>query len=265
MLSEKRLRARLPVGNLGREFHFYHTVDSTNDRAAELARGGAPEGTLVVAEEQTAGRGRGARRWFTPPASALALSLILRPRATAAVLSQLIAIGALAVVEALEAEGASAEIKWPNDVLMEGRKVSGVLVEGSWLGADLEFVVCGIGVNVGRASVPPEKEMDYPPTCVEAVVGRPADREDLLIAVVQGLARWYPALGSPQLREVWERRLAFKDQEIHVSTGQGGEEIRGWLRGLTDDGRLRLETAGGAVVLVGAEGTSVRPLGLRPG
>ncbi|MEW6567205.1 MAG: biotin--[acetyl-CoA-carboxylase] ligase [Chloroflexota bacterium] len=260
MLNQRRLQAGLPVGDFGREFRFHRKIGSTNDEAARLARGGAPEGALVVAEEQTAGRGRAGHRWSTPPGTALAMSVVLRPVSPAAVTGGgLMAVGALAVADALEAEGARPQIKWPNDVLAEGRKLAGVLVEASWVGADIDFAICGIGVNVRRGAVPPERDIDYPATCVEAVLGRSVDREDLLIAILSGLDRWYHRLGSPELLQAWEQRLAFADDEVTVRSGEG-TEIRGRVRGLAQDGRLRLETAEGAIVLVGADGSYLRPV-----
>ncbi len=261
MLSIDRLRSQLPVRGMGRELELHLAIGSTNDRAAELAHQGAPEGTLVVAEEQTAGRGRAGTRWSTPPGSALALSLVLRPKGLVPqAVGRMSAVGALAVVEALEAQGAAAQIKWPNDVLIGGRKTAGVLVEGFWEGAKLEYMVVGIGVNVRPASVPPDGQAAYPATCVEAVVGRSVDRQDLLLSVVDGVGRWYPRVGTPELLMAWERRLAFMDQEVSVFDAQQGLEIRGIVQGLAEDGRLRLKTETGSEVQIGVEATHLRPI-----
>lgn len=262
MLDADRLRARLPIWGLGQELHYHLRLGSTNDEAAQLARQGAPEGTLVVAEAQTAGRGRAGRAWFTPPGSSLALSLVLRPgRLASDGVGGLSVMGALAVAEAAEAAGAPAEIKWPNDVLLGGHKTAGVLVEGSWMGSELEFVVCGIGVNVGAASVPPMEATDFPATCVEAAVGRPVDRQRLLLAILDSLGRWYPRLGSPSLHEAWERRLAYRGREVSLIDEVDGSVIRGHMEGLTADGRMRLRTREGTIIQVGSEGRNLRPLG----
>lgn len=257
-MDVETLRRRLPVGGLGEPLEFHHQVGSTNDRAHALAAQGAPHGALVVAEEQTAGRGRAGRRWYTPPGAALALSLVLRPPALKPTqAAALPALGALAVAEALEAAGVRAEIKWPNDVLLAGRKVAGVLAEAVWEGAGLAYAVLGIGVNVRPQAVPPEDRLDFPATCVEAVVGQPVERAGLLVAVVAGVARWLPRLGEADLRQAWEARLAFRGQEVAVTGALGS--LRGRVVGLADDGRLRLETEGGPV-LVGFGEVHLRPI-----
>jgi BirA family biotin operon repressor/biotin-[acetyl-CoA-carboxylase] ligase len=240
-------------------FHFYPTIGSTNEEAMALARQGAPDGTVVVAEEQTAGRGRAGRSWFTPPGSAIALSIVLRLRSiTPEAVGGLSAVGALAVAEALEDLGAAALIKWPNDVLLGGRKVAGVLVEGSWSGPDLEYVVIGIGVNTGPASVPAQP--GYPATCVETMVGRTVDRHDLVARILDRLGRWLPLLGSADLVDAWERRLAFRGRDVSVVDETGREEMRGAVEGLLADGRLRLRTGEGALRVARPEGAHLRPV-----
>jgi BirA family biotin operon repressor/biotin-[acetyl-CoA-carboxylase] ligase len=262
MLDIDRLRSRLPVWGMGRELELHRAIGSTNDRAAELARQGAPQGTLVVAEEQTAGRGRAGSRWSTPPGSALALSLVLRPQGLSPeAAARMSAVGALAVAEALEAQGAAPQIKWPNDVLIDGGKAAGVLAEGSWEGTKLEYMVLGIGINVRQASVPPAGQAAFPATCVEAVVGHSVDRQELLLLVVEGVGRWYPRIETPELLAAWEHRLAFMNQEIMVFDAQEGVEIRGIVQGLTEEGHLRLKREGGSQVEIGVEAIHLRPVG----
>lgn len=259
MLNRCRIQAGLPVGKFGQVFEFHRRLGSTNDEAARLARRGAPEGTLIVAEEQTSGRGRGGRRWLTPPDTALALSVVLRPALDPVTAAGLMTLGALAVTDALEAQGLEPEIKWPNDVLLGGRKVAGVLVEASWSGPALEFAICGIGINVRPASVPRDQEVDYPATCVEAALGRRVDRERLLLAVLAGLDRWYPRLGTEAMLQAVQSRLALAGHQVALRT-TGDQEITGRVLGVCADGRLRLEITNGQVILVGAEGSHLRPL-----
>jgi BirA family biotin operon repressor/biotin-[acetyl-CoA-carboxylase] ligase len=260
MLSASRLVASLPICGLGEQFHFFPTIGSTNDQALELARQGAPHGTLVVADEQTAGRGRAGRHWVTPPNSALALSLVLRPVGlpTEAV-GGMTVIGALAVAEALEGIGVEAQIKWPNDVLLSGRKVAGVLVEGSWMGNEIEYAVLGIGVNMRPEAVPPAAEVDYPATCVEDTVGKHVERTALLLSIVEGVGRWYPHLGRSALSEAWNSRLAFQGQEVLV-VGGTEQEIVGRVLGLSTDGRLRLASAAGEILEISAGDVHLRPV-----
>ncbi len=259
MFSEKRLKSRLPVEGLGEPLYFYKTVASTNDRAQELAQEGAANGTLVVADGQTAGRGRFQRSWFTPPRSALALSLILRPEdLTQVALARLNMLGALAVVESLGALGLEARIKWPNDVIISGGKVAGVLTQGSWIGEDLEYAILGIGVNVRPKSVPDRREVDYPAACVEGGLEGKVSRAGLLVDVVRRIGRWFNKLDSEQIHLVFEDVLAFRDQPVKIS----GQEMQltGVLRGLTPDCRLRIALAAGEVIILGGEEIQIRPV-----
>ena len=257
MLDESRIRAALPIGGLGVPLHVLQTVGSTNDHAAELARRGAPHGTLVVADEQTSGRGRRGRQWFTPAGGALAVSLILRP----AVLRDVPpaawnTVGALAVVEALRGLGAEAALKWPNDVLLGGRKVSGILAEAVWKGDVIDYLILGIGVNVRPESVPPEAEALFPATSLEQVLGRPVDREDLLARIVGEFSVWAPKTASDDWRRAAEGRLAYRGEWVTVQ--DDGGEVRGKVVGLEWDGRLILETEGGASFRVGSGAATIR-------
>ncbi len=263
MIDEARLQSMLPVRGLGQPFHFFETIGSTNDFAKELAKGDAPHGTLVVADEQTAGRGRGDRRWLTPKGTGLALSLILRPeRSMQNRVGVVGCMAALAIQEGVLKEGIKAEIKWPNDVLIGGRKTAGVLVEAAWEGTDLTSLVVGIGVNVRIASVPPEEQLDYPATCVETGLGKSVDRMVLLLGILEGIARWWPRLGSEELIGRINDGLAFRGREIELV---GGEEIiRGTLVRVKPDGRLRLMTDSGEIN-VGIGGMRLHPLDLELG
>jgi BirA family biotin operon repressor/biotin-[acetyl-CoA-carboxylase] ligase len=239
MLSAEFLQSRLPIRGLGEPFYFHPTIGSTNERASQLADQGSPHGTLIVAEEQTAGRGRTGRRWFTRQGTGLALSLVLRPHdLEQGMLCGLTVLGALAVVESIDDLGGEAWIKWPNDVLLEGRKVAGVLVEASWMGDVLEHVVLGIGVNVRMQSVPEDRLLDYPAISLETVLGEGVDRSELLLAIIDRVGWWYPKMGDKTLLTAWNRRLAFRGQEVQVVTTQG--EFQGLVEGVTLGGQLRL-------------------------
>jgi BirA family biotin operon repressor/biotin-[acetyl-CoA-carboxylase] ligase len=244
MLTFESLQARLPVEAWGGEIEFHTRLKSTNDRAKYLAERGAPHGTLVVADEQTAGKGRGDHRWFTPPQSAVALSLVIRPAKTEqAYLGALNALGALAVVEALEKLGLEAQIKWPNDVLLDGRKSGGILTEITWQAEIVEYAIVGIGVNVSPDSVPPPQELQWPATCVEAVLAGRVERVDFLVDIVQGVAKWYPRLGTPEVVSAWEQQLAFKGECVRLQNDS--QVIQGRVLGLDPNGQLVLETEDG--------------------
>ena len=181
----KSALAGLPLSQV----EFYAEIGSTNDRAQALLEQGVPDGALVWAEAQTRGRGRLGRKWVTTPGAALAFSIALRPsHLEQKHLAFFAPLAGLAVSRALvEDYGLEAKVKWPNDVLLGGRKACGVLVEAAWLGSRLHGVVLGIGVNVAPSSVPPDDEVLFPATCVEQVLGRPVDRIELLKAILRQL------------------------------------------------------------------------------
>jgi BirA family biotin operon repressor/biotin-[acetyl-CoA-carboxylase] ligase len=259
MLNADWLAKNLPVDGLGRPLHVHERLGSTNAEALALASAGAVHGTLVVADEQTAGRGRGGRRWLTPPGTALAVSLVLRPKEmTPEAVGGMNVLGALAVVEALAARRVTARIKWPNDVVVEGRKIAGVLAEASWTGEALEYVVLGIGVNVLAGSAPPDGEVEIPATSLEAVTGRQEQREPLLVDMLKSIAEWCGQLGKDALRGAWERHLAHLGEPVQLT--DGSEEIRGRVRGIATDGRLLLEDEAGRVLAVPPGAAHLRPV-----
>ena len=259
MLTVEKLRAGLPVNGLGEPLYFFSTIGSTNEYARELSEQGAPHGTLVVADEQTAGRGRGRNNWSTPSQSAIAFSLVLRPKELAAEnIGRLNAIGALAVVEAIEALQGRAEIKWPNDVLINHAKVAGVLTEATWHGDSLDSVVIGVGVNVRPESVPDPEGIAFPATCLDTEIGARVDRLQLLTAILRSLSARADDLGSPELLKAWQGRLAFKGEQVRVDVPSG--KVEGVLVGLTSSGYVELDVQGAGPTEIGGEGASLRPI-----
>jgi BirA family biotin operon repressor/biotin-[acetyl-CoA-carboxylase] ligase len=268
--------AGLPLGPI----RYFPTIGSTNSEAARWADAEAPDLSLVVADEQSAGRGRFHRRWFTPPGSALAFSLILRPKTTdegrrteEALLgfARLTALGALAVHEALQAGfGLQTQIKWPNDILAGGRKLAGILVESHWQGDRLSAAILGIGINVAPASVPPAEALNFPATSVEEGLGNVrVSRTGLLRAILARLLDWRPHLATDQFLKAWEMALAFRgewvfiDQNIQEIDGDcaPAPRLEGQLLGLAPDGALRLRTRSGDEVLIQAGEIHLRPGG----
>ncbi len=256
MLSLEELRAGLPVGKLGVELHFYPSLGSTNDRAGELARAGAPEGTLVIADEQTAGRGRSGRQWHTPAGSGLALSLVLRPAGLkSGEVAALGLIGAMGSIDALGELGLLPELKWPNDVLLSGAKVGGILAEASWTASHLDHVILGIGLNVKETPLP---ELDFPATSVEQSLGRPVASEVLLLRVLAATDRWYARLIEGKAHPDWESRLAYRGKRVAISNGKG--ERVGIVLGLTRQAGIRLAVEGDEQVVFEAGAYQLRPL-----
>lgn len=225
---------------------------STNADALMMAQLGAADGWLILAEEQTQGRGRFERRWVTRAGTALAFSLLLRPtEAEQAQLGRFVALGALAVQRALVELGLAAQIKWPNDVLVDGRKICGILVETLWQDGQAQAVVLGVGVNVLAESVPPAEELQFPATSVEDSLGQPVERAALLRSILTQIFAWRERMLEQDFWNAWQDSLAFRGQWVRVEGGQ--QPIVGVLEGLNADGNLllRLEDGSSAVVMVG--------------
>jgi len=239
--------------------YFLDTVGSTNDFAEELAKAGAPDFTLVVADEQTRGRGRLNRRWTTPAGTALAFSLVLHPNpAEMENLGLFAPLCGMAVCQALrESCGLAAEVKWPNDVLIKRRKACGVLVEAHWLGSELQSVIAGIGLNVSLASLPQAGEVLFPATCVEEQLGRSVQREALLAVVLEAFLAERPHTGSLAFLAKWENWLAFMGEWVQVEGPTGA--LNGRVLGVAADGSLRLETETGAEIVVSVGDVRLRP------
>lgn len=246
----------IPLG----AFRYFDTIGSTNDEALAWALQGAPDFSLIIADEQTSGRGRMDRKWFTPPSAALALSLILRPTNTErAHPSRTTGLLALALAESLLQLGLAPQIKWPNDVLVGGRKVAGILVESSWMGERLDAMILGMGVNVLNASIPPADQLLFPATSIETELGHPIERSDLLREILTSVQDWRPKLGTDAFLKAWDGYLAFRGQQVQVE-GRSGGPIIGELLGLESDGSLRLQDEQGRSVTVRFGEVHLRPL-----
>ncbi|GAB4503659.1 MAG: biotin--[acetyl-CoA-carboxylase] ligase [Anaerolineales bacterium] len=248
--------ATLPLGPL----RFYETIGSTNDQALAWATQGAPDLSLVVADEQTRGRGRMDRKWFTPRGSALAFSLILRPTvAERAHPAQITGLLAVSLAESLRKRGLAPLIKWPNDVLLEGRKAAGILVEAAWMGEQLQALVLGMGVNVSKEAVPPGEVLLFPAISVEEALGRRVERLPLLRDILQALLNWRPQVGTGSLVKAWDESLAFRGQQVQVEA-RGGETVIGTITALTGDGALALRGTDGKSITIRFGEVHVRPL-----
>lgn len=240
-INLKNLRgklAHLPLGLI----EYYESIGSTNDRAAVLAAENAPNFSIVLADEQTEGRGRSGRSWFTPPGVALAFSIILRPQANIenSQIALVSGLGALAVAKGIKSSvGLDAKIKWPNDVLIDGEKVSGVLAEAHWIGEDLQSLILGIGVNISKNAVPPENELNFPATYLSHGSGKLIDRLVVLEAILQHIVKIWPMVGDSSFIKDWESLLEFKGKQVQLISGKE-IAITGEIRGLADDGSLIL-------------------------
>jgi BirA family transcriptional regulator, biotin operon repressor / biotin---[acetyl-CoA-carboxylase] ligase len=210
----------------------FRLTDSTNERARELAAGGAPHGTLVTADEQSAGRGRQGRTWTAPPRSALLMSLVLRDLRETLPLA-----AAVAVCEALPLE---ATIKWPNDIWVRGRKLAGILVEGR---PQEGWAVLGIGLNVRTSEFPAELRETATSLLREGV---DTTSEEVLRRVLVALSEWLPRPTAPVLA-AWRERDALLGRTVRWADGSGVGS------GVDEAGALLVDTAQGRVALQAGE------------
>jgi len=251
-----RSLASLPIPQV----QYYESVGSTNDVALAWLENGAVDGALVVANTQTAGRGRMSRRWVSEPGAGLAFSLVLHPTPQETQrLGLFSALGALAVCMALQDEfRIHACVKWPNDVLIGGRKVCGILPEAAWNGSALRGLVLGIGINISESALPPENELLFPATTIETVLGCSCDRITLLRIVLESLLTWRAQIDTPAFLAALNARMMYRGQAVHIEQ-PGGELIKGIALGFADNGELRVKPAPGQEILVVAGDLRLRP------
>ncbi len=241
-LSEEKIVEALPGGALiGRKIKILEKVDSTNSVAMGLARAGmAPDGTVLLADAQEAGRGRFGRRWFSPAGVNIYLSIVLCPsRSSAQSVLLPLAFGCASVRAVAQACGVRPRLKWPNDLMFEGKKLGGLLVEAD--GA-LNIVVVGIGINVNCRSFPP----DLPAISLATILGMPVDRNllvrFLLVEAEAEYARWREGRHQEMLAE-WESAAETLARLVQVETSAG--IFQGWAEGISPDGALIVRTEGG--------------------
>lgn len=223
------------------DWQYHPVVGSTNELALDWARDGAPDWSLVVADAQTTGRGRLDRRWVSRPGVSLAMSLVLRPSAQeSAYVTRFTALGALGLVNALAQMGLPAEIKWPNDVLLQKKKVAGVLVEAEWQGDVLDALVVGLGVNIQPGAVPASDDVRFPSTSVEDAACGAVDRWALLADILQAMMAARSDLTSDAFLEAWNAHLAFRGDWVQFRLPAGFiQRLR--VLGILPDGRLSMQ------------------------
>jgi BirA family biotin operon repressor/biotin-[acetyl-CoA-carboxylase] ligase len=245
-LSAERLKAHLM-----QPFRYYDSVASSNDLAMQWLHEGASAGSAVIADEQRAGRGRKGRIWYTPPGVALAVSVILRPAPDCA--SRVSMLGALSVAELCEElQIEQVGIKWPNDVQINGKKVSGVLPEAAWDNGHLKGVVLGMGVNV---RVTFSDDIAQTAINLEEATGRSLDRVRCLAYLLSRVDYWRERIGSDKLFEAWRLRSNTIGQRVRV------DDSEGIAQGIDREGALLLKKSDGTMqrILAGDVSLSAPP------
>ncbi|MBM7866448.1 biotin--[acetyl-CoA-carboxylase] ligase [Heliobacterium gestii] len=253
----------LETERFGRDYHFYASLPSTNRTAKELARQGAAEGTVVLAEEQTEGRGRLGRGWYSPPGLGIYFTVILRPAIPLGLAPQVTLLASVAVCKALETvAGVQPSIKWPNDVLLHGKKLCGTLTE---LNAEMEavnYLVVGTGINVNQGPEDFPGEVAKVATSLYATTGEKVDRARLFAALLRffeaDYKHWLSA-GFERLRSEWLERAAGMGTTVRVIAGQ--QEWIGRAEGIDSDGALLVRDGGGELRRLISGEVSLRPEG----
>ncbi|MEO8725819.1 MAG: biotin--[acetyl-CoA-carboxylase] ligase [Acidobacteriaceae bacterium] len=246
----RRIESALSGTVFDRKVHVFARVESTNALAVKAAMEGAPEGTLFVADAQTAGRGRGGHGWHSEAGTGLYLSFVLRPAKMIAREALWLSLAAGAAVHdgVREATGISADLRWPNDLLVGSKKFCGILAEQQSEGEDVRFMVVGIGINVNHAEFPPE--LNEIATSLRIVAGREQDRIKVLELVLRAFDREYRRLLHPPRGSAGEELLQrlpristwISGKQVHVPE-QGGYD--GVTAGLDQRGFLLVRTAQG--------------------
>jgi BirA family biotin operon repressor/biotin-[acetyl-CoA-carboxylase] ligase len=248
-LSLERLRRHLTTEVVGHHVYIFASVDSTNRALARLADRGATEGTVVLAEAQTAGRGRHGSEWFSPEGANLYASVLFHPRIAPRELPLFAPIASLALAETVWLEGAPARIKWPNDVVVRGRKLGGVLVEAPVISGRLAYVILGIGVNLNVHAAELTTALGdnaEGAVSLHEVLGREVDRNVFAAALLSRLEKWHHTFstrGPDAVRAAWLARDALRGRRLEARTE--GAVCEGWCRGIDSDGSLILEDDAG--------------------
>ncbi len=245
VLSTNEIASLLHTKWIGQEdaLYCYDSIDSTNARAKELAEQGGPNGTLVVADQQTAGRGRRGRDWQTPPNTGIAMTLLLKPDINPNHASMLTLVSALAVARAIaELSGAQAQIKWPNDIVMNGRKVCGILTEMNAQFDYISYVVVGIGINVHNREFPAELSDTASSILLES--GIRIHRASLIARVMEYFEAYYDVFMETEdlsgLLDAYNELLVNRGREVSVLDPK--EPFCGRAVGITRKGELIVDT-----------------------
>jgi BirA family biotin operon repressor/biotin-[acetyl-CoA-carboxylase] ligase len=232
---------------IGRDIRVFQETTSTSDVVEKLARDGVKEGAVVFAESQAQGRGRLGRKWISPPGKGLWFSVLLRPDLRPQAVTQLTIASATALVRAMRASaGLTAEIKWPNDILIRGKKVAGILTEMSGELDHVKHAILGIGVDVNLTTREFPPELRKLATSIKVETGRAVDRAELATAILRELDGDYARIGSGQFETVadeWERYCSTIGRNVVIQIGD--RRIQGRAESLDGDGALLLRTQHG--------------------
>ena len=274
MISEKESYEEIVTGSIynettnadqihtkwaGKTVHFAREIDSTTLWIKRLAKEGAPEGTLALAEFQSAGRGRLGRSWEVPEGTSVMMSILLRPKFEPQYAPTLTLVMGMAVAKAVKSLGFDVSIKWPNDVVVSHKKICGILTEMGVRDGKIDYAVIGVGINVNIREFP--EEMADKATSLYLESGKEFDRSQIPGLVMEAFEKYYEKFAATcdlsGLKEEYESILANYNQPVRVLAK---EPYEGVARGITDGGELLVEKTDGTIVAVSAGEVSVRGL-----
>ncbi|WP_276351553.1 biotin--[acetyl-CoA-carboxylase] ligase [Cohnella caldifontis] len=248
-LSLHDLLPKLTTRSFGRNLKLYEEVGSTQDELRKLAAEGAPEGTLVIAESQTQGRGRMGRSWLSPPGKGVWMSLLLRPQVPLVFTPQLTLLAAVALSRAIvRVVPLDIGIKWPNDLLVNGRKISGILLESAAEDERLKYVAVGIGISANLDEEDYPEELRTKAVSLKTASGRPVDRASLIAAAMEefeNLYALYQQEGFAPIRMLWEAHSVTLHRPAALLTPQG--VVEGVPEALDDSGGLKVRLKDGSL------------------
>ena len=257
--NETTIADQIHTNWAGKTVHFARETDSTNLWIKRLAKEGAPEGTLALAEFQSAGRGRLGRSWEVPEGTSVMMSILLRPKFEPQYAPMLTLVMGMAVAKAVKKLGFDVSIKWPNDVVVSHKKICGILTEMGVRDGKIDYAVIGVGINVNIREFP--EEMADKATSLYLESGREFDRSQIPGLVMEAFEEYYEKFAATcdlsGLKEEYESILANYDQPVRVLAK---EPYEGVARGITDGGELLVEKTDGTIVAVSAGEVSVRGL-----
>lgn len=259
---ERLINKHLKTKTFGRVLRFYREVESTNDVAFDLAKEGATEGTVVIADTQTKGRGRLQRTWISPSGFNLYMSIIFRPSISPKEASILTLVSSIALFETVNSYGIKCKIKWPNDLLINRRKVAGVLTEMEPDGERVQFVLVGLGINVNMTRGVMNElmgEVSEIATSVREALGHEVERHEFTANVINLLEKWYDEFkskGKSTILDEWKKRWGDRNKRVRVRFDRSVIEgiaydldPNGFLLVRKDNGEIEKIIAGDVAVL----------------
>lgn len=259
ILTLQEIEEDLNTEFIGRNVHYYDSIESTNDRAKELALESS-EGTVIISEEQTKGKGRLGREWISPKKKGIWMSLILKPSVAPLKLGSITLLGAAAVHNGLEEMGIESKIKWPNDILLEDKKISGILTEISAELNMINYLIMGIGINVNLDKEDFPKDIQIKATSIKIYNNKEIDRKKLLANILNEFERLYiPFKDSGDMVgaiDICRKNSATIGREIVVSRGK--DRRKGKALDINDEGELVVQFADGEIENVFAGEVSLR-------